>query len=83
MLEKLGCPLVLAMYLLFPTDVLLTAVATWGGLNIVVPVVFRWVGVRSFRERIQPAAVIVLCGMIFGIMLYLFRQISLGSGVLR
>lgn len=45
--------------------------------------IFRWMGVRYFREKIQPIAIMLLCGMIFGMMLYLFRQASLGSGFLR
>lgn len=45
--------------------------------------IFRWMGVRSFREKIQPAAIMLLCGMIYGLMLYLFRQVSFQTGVLK
>lgn len=45
--------------------------------------IFRWMGVRSFREKIQPAVILLLCGMIYGMMLYLFRQLSLGFGFLK
>jgi uncharacterized protein YxeA len=44
---------------------------------------FRWLGVKSFRQRIVPAVIMLLCGMIFGMMLYIFRQISLLSGILK
>ncbi|MFB3890896.1 MAG: DUF6785 family protein [Phycisphaerae bacterium] len=45
--------------------------------------IFRWLGVRSFREKVQPAVIMLLCGIIFGITLYVFRQISLGAGALK
>ncbi len=45
--------------------------------------VFRWLGVRSFREKIQPAIIIVLCGMIYGMMLYIFRNVALLQGSLK
>ncbi len=44
--------------------------------------IFRWMGVRSFREKVQPAVILFLCGIIFGLMMYIMRQISLGWGVL-
>ncbi len=50
---------------------------------IVKALIFRWVGVRSFRERIVPGAVMLLCGMIFGMMVYIFRQISLLNGIVK
>ena len=45
--------------------------------------IFRWMGVRSFREKVQPALVLMLCGLIFGMMLYLFRHVAMGQGCLR
>jgi hypothetical protein len=50
---------------------------------LVKAMIFRWVGVRSFRERVVPAVVMLLCGMILGMMVYIFRQISLLSGILK
>ncbi len=38
-------PFVLCFLMFFSTDVLLTAVLAWGGLNVVVPVLWRWFGV--------------------------------------
>jgi len=45
--------------------------------------IFRWLGVRSFRERIVPGAIMLLCGMIFGMMVYIFRHIALLSGCMK
>ena len=45
--------------------------------------IFRWMGVRSFRERVQPALVLMLCGLIFGMMLYVFRHVVVGQGALK
>ena len=45
--------------------------------------IFRWLGVRSFREKIRPAVIMVLCGMIFGMILHIFRQASLLQGCLK
>ncbi|KKM66225.1 hypothetical protein LCGC14_1483330 [marine sediment metagenome] len=45
--------------------------------------IFRWVGVRSFREKIVPAAIMLLCGMIFGMMVYIFRHIALLQGAIK
>ncbi|KKL10230.1 hypothetical protein LCGC14_2557910, partial [marine sediment metagenome] len=45
--------------------------------------IFRWVGVKSFRERIVPGVIMLLCGMILGMMIFIFRQISLLNGVLK
>jgi len=50
---------------------------------IIKALIFRWVGVKSFRERIVPGVIMVLCGMILGMMVYIFRQISLLSGILK
>jgi len=44
--------------------------------------IFRWLGVRYFRERIVPAAIMLLCGMIFGMTIYIFRHIGLLSGIM-
>ncbi len=45
--------------------------------------VFRWLGVRYFREKVQPAVIMVLCGMIFGMMFFIFRHIASSQGCLR
>ena len=42
--------------------------------------IFRWLGVRSFREKIQPALIMILCGMIYGMMMYVCRLLALGLG---
>jgi hypothetical protein len=45
--------------------------------------IFRWLGVKYFREKIQPAVVMVLCGMIYGFLLHIFRHVALGQGTLK
>jgi hypothetical protein len=45
--------------------------------------IFRWLGVRSFREKIVPGAIMLLCGMIFGMMVYVFRHIALLQGCMK
>ena len=45
--------------------------------------IFRWLGVRSFREKIVPGAIMLLCGMIFGMMAFIFRQIGLLQGCVK
>lgn len=50
---------------------------------IIKALVFRWVGVKSFREKVVPGVIMLLCGMILGMMFYIFRQISLLSGILK
>jgi len=44
--------------------------------------VFRWLGVRYFRERVQPAVVLLLCGMIFGIVVFMAKHVAIGKGFL-
>jgi hypothetical protein len=50
---------------------------------IIKALIFRWLGVRSFREKIVPGVIMVLCGMIFGMMAYLFRQVGLLKGCMK
>jgi len=50
---------------------------------IVKSLIFRWLGVRSFREKVQPAVIMVLCGMVYGMMMYVCRYAALGLGRLR
>jgi hypothetical protein len=45
--------------------------------------IFRWLGVRTFRERVQPVVILILCGIIFGMMTYICRYAALGLGHLR
>lgn len=45
--------------------------------------IFRWLGVRSYREKIQPGVIMLLCGMIFAMMMYLCRYAALGLGHLK
>lgn len=45
--------------------------------------IFRWLGVRYFRKKVQPVVIMLLCGMVMGIMLYVFRQVSIGEGALK
>jgi hypothetical protein len=54
---------------------LLAGLAKW--------LLFRWMGVRAFRERIQPGVIFLLCGLIFGILLYVLRHVPLGIGFLK
>jgi len=49
---------------------------------VVKVLIFRWLGVKWFRERMVPATIMLLCGMIFGIMIYVFRHIGLLQGVM-
>ena len=44
---------------------------------------FRWVGVRTFREKVQPVVIMLLCGMILGMMLFIFRHVAIGQGALK
>jgi hypothetical protein len=44
--------------------------------------IFKWLGVRYFRERIQPAMVMLLCGMIFGIVVFIAKHVAMGKGFL-
>jgi hypothetical protein len=45
--------------------------------------IFRWMGVKTFRQKIQPVVILFLCGLIYGMLLHLFRQLSFGSGVVQ
>jgi len=44
--------------------------------------VFRWLGVRYYNERLSPLILYALCGMIFGMLLYILKYVSLGKGFL-
>jgi len=50
---------------------------------VVKALVFRWLGVRYFREKVRPVVVMLICGLVFGIVLYLFRYVALGAGSLK
>jgi len=50
---------------------------------VVKALIFRWLGVRYFREKVRPVVVMLICGLVFGIVLYLFRYIALGAGSLK
>ncbi len=50
---------------------------------IIKSLIFRWLGVRSFREKIQPAVIMFLCGIIFGMMMHICRYVALGLGRLK
>ena len=45
--------------------------------------IFRWLGVRSFRDKVVPGVIMLLCGMIFGMMVYIFRHIALLQGCMK
>ena len=64
----------------FSTDIIWFSFLVAGLAKLLI---FRWMGVRSFRERVQPAVVFVLCGLIFGIMMFVLRHIPLGLGFLK
>ncbi len=44
--------------------------------------VFRWLGVRYYNERMLPMVLYLLLGMIFGMFIYILRYVTLGKGVL-
>ena len=44
---------------------------------------FRWVGVRSFREKVQPVVIMILCGIVFGMIVHIFRHVAMGQGGLK
>jgi hypothetical protein len=44
--------------------------------------VFRWLGVRYYNERMLPALLYLLLGIMFGMLLYLLKYVSLGKGFL-
>jgi hypothetical protein len=52
-------------------------------VGVVKALVFRWLGVRYFRQKLQPIAIMLICGMVYGMVLYIFRHIALGQGGLR
>ncbi len=62
-----------------PENIWFTFLIAW----IAKSLIFRWLGVRSFREKVQPALVMILCGMIFAIMMYVCRYVALGLGSLK
>jgi len=49
---------------------------------VIKTLVFRWLGVRYYNERIVPLILYALCGMMFGMLLYILRYVSLGKGFL-
>ena len=51
--------------------------------GVVKLLIFRWMGVKTFQEKVQPVVLMLLCGMILGIMLYVLRYASVGIGVLK
>lgn len=44
--------------------------------------VFRWLGVRYYNERVLPPILFMLLGIMFGMFLYILRFVSLGKGFL-
>jgi hypothetical protein len=49
---------------------------------IIKKLVFRWLGVRYYNERMLPALLYLLLGIMFGMLLYLLKYASLGKGFL-
>ena len=62
-----------------PQNIWFTFLAAW----VIKSLIFRWLGVRSFREKVAPAAIMILCGMIFGMMMYICRYVAFGYGSLK
>ena len=62
-----------------PENIWFTFLAAW----IIKSLIFRWLGVRSFREKVQPAVIMLLIGMIYGMMMYMCRYLALGLGRLK
>ena len=44
--------------------------------------VFRWLGVRYYNERMLPSLLYLLLGIMFGMLLYILRYVSMGKGFL-
>lgn len=44
--------------------------------------VFRWLGVRYWNERMLPVLLFLLLGMIFGMFVYILRYVAMGKGFL-
>ena len=61
-----------------PARVWFTFLMAW----MIKAMIFRWLGVRHFRDKIQPVLILVLCGMIFGIVVFVAKHIALGKGFL-
>ncbi len=61
-----------------PQHVWFTFLLAW----LIKAMVFRWLGVRYFRQRVQPAVVLLLCGMIFGTVIFIAKHVALGRGFL-
>ena len=49
---------------------------------IVKKLVFRWLGVRYYNERMLPSLLYLLLGIMFGMLLYILRYVSMGKGFL-
>jgi len=46
--------------------------------------IFKWFGVRFFREKVQPVLLFAMMGMVLGIIIYVFRfAVEFGVGVLQ
>jgi hypothetical protein len=44
--------------------------------------VFRWLGVRYYNERMLPSLLYLLMGIMFGMLLYVLKFVSMGKGFL-
>ena len=61
-----------------PDSMWFTILLAW----VIKKLVFRWLGVRYYNERMLPALLYLLLGIMFGMLLYLLKYVSLGKGFL-
>jgi hypothetical protein len=61
-----------------PDNMWFTILLAW----VIKKLVFRWLGVRYYNERMLPALLYLLMGIMFGMLLYLLKYVSLGKGFL-
>ncbi len=65
------------MYLT-PDTMWFTVLVAW----MLKKLIFRWLGVRYYNERLLPTILYFLMGIMFGMFLFLLRYVSLGKGFL-
>lgn len=61
-----------------PENMWFTILLAW----VIKKLVFRWLGVRYYNERMLPVLLYLLMGIMFGMLLYLLKYVSLGKGFL-
>jgi hypothetical protein len=61
-----------------PDTMWFTVLLAW----VLKKLVFRWLGVRYYNERMLPSLLYLLMGIMFGMLLYILRYVSMGKGFL-